>query len=80
MNALRAPMFRSQPGFRGALMLRGCEHCLVPTLWHGQALIDALAGSGSYARTVREILAHGFPRGEQSVEWLDVHLSSDLPG
>ena len=31
------PMFQSQPGFLGALMMRRGEHCLVLTLWQDAA-------------------------------------------
>lgn len=67
------PMFKAQPGFRGALFGRaGCE-CAVVTLWESSAAADALEASASYRETVAEINAAGFLWGISLTARRDLH-------
>jgi heme-degrading monooxygenase HmoA len=68
------PMFRSQPGYCGALMMRDGERCLVLTLWESGEAADALRSSASYNATVDAIRSRGFLFGEQKLELFPVHL------
>ena len=67
------PMFESQPGFRGALLLRDGDQCVVVTLWEDQAAIDALRDSATYQAAVEKIEATGFLRGTPTLEIFQVH-------
>lgn len=74
------PMFRRQPGFAGALMLRRGAESMVVTLWKDAASIAALDQSQSYADTVRAITGRRVLRGTQRVETFDVHLWAGADG
>lgn len=78
-QTISLPMFRLQPGFRGVAMLRRGQDCVVITLWRDAEAVADLARSESYAQTVREILARGFLKGEQTLQTFDTHLLAYLP-
>jgi heme-degrading monooxygenase HmoA len=73
------PMFRAQQGYRGVLMGREGDRCIVVSLWGSMADVHALAKSEYYAKTVERIIGKGFLIGEQTTECFDAHLI-DLAG
>jgi heme-degrading monooxygenase HmoA len=66
------PMFRLQPGFKGALFAARDDERAVITFWDDLACVDALNDSDTYAATVAAIESAGFLRGRSSVEVFDV--------
>jgi heme-degrading monooxygenase HmoA len=66
------PMFREQPGFVGVLFAADRAERIVITLWRDLASAQGLDGSETYRRTVAQIEATGFLRGESTVEVLEV--------
>lgn len=73
-TAISLPMFQSQLGFAGAIMMREGGDCVVLTLWKDEASASALARSDSYLETVRHISAQGFLIGEQVLRTYDAHV------
>jgi hypothetical protein len=66
------PMFREQPGFVGVLFAANGAERAVITLWQDLDSAEQLDRSETYTRTVAEIAATGFLRGESSVEVLEL--------
>src|SRR5262249_35719505 len=62
------PMFRTQPGFTGALFAARRAERAVITLWRDLASAQALEHSSAYQATVAEIEATGFLQGRSTVE------------
>jgi len=57
------PVFRTQPGFAGALFAAHRAERVVITLWRDLASAQALGHSRAYQATVAEIEATGFLQG-----------------
>ena len=62
------PMFRTRPGFAGALFAARRAERVVITLWRDLASAQALGHSHAYQATVAEIEATGFLQGQSTVE------------
>jgi heme-degrading monooxygenase HmoA len=71
-EAKSLPMFREQPGFVGVLFAANLAERAVITLWRDIDSARRLDQSETYKRTVAEIEATGFLRGESSVEVLEL--------
>ena len=69
----RLPMLHRQPGFLGALFLRGAGDLVASvTIWEDKGAVEALESSPSYRDTIAELVRSGLLTGEPSEETFEV--------
>jgi heme-degrading monooxygenase HmoA len=67
------PMLHKQPGFLAVLFFRQAgDHAVSLTIWEDRGAVEAVEGSPSYLRAVRELAQSDLLTGEQSEEVFEV--------
>lgn len=74
------PLLRSQEGCLGAYFSLSQQDCLALSIWHDQAVINALEQNPAYQELVQQWLNQGVVADSQSTEIWQVYSGYQLPG